>query len=217
MKNIWGIVLAGGSGKRFGGTKQYVKLGEQRLIDHSIALTKVVCDFTCIVIPQGTTWDGDEVDLVVEGGSTHAQSTRNAVVALPKEAEILLITGPSHPLATPSLARAVLKELDTGLDACAPMLPLADAVKVVNKQNRVRSAKETRRLHTTQLPLALRKNVFCAAIQKQPEFLEELEAIEAIGGSIGAIEGDPQNIHIATRDDLTIAQAIHSLRLKKNL
>jgi len=108
MRNFWGIVLAGGRGKRFGGAKQYVKLGGRRLIDHSIALTRAVCDFTCIVIPHGVTWDGDDVDLEVAGCSTHAQSTRDAVVALPREAETLLITGSSHPVATKSIASALL-------------------------------------------------------------------------------------------------------------
>lgn len=210
MHNVWGIILAGGSGKRFGGSKQYAKLDGRRLVDHCVELAVKVCTHSCLVLPQSDIWDGRKVDLVVEGGSTHAESTRNAVLSLPSDTDLVFITGVSHPLIDISLAEEVITTLthNTQVDACAPLLHLADAVKRVDSQRMVRSIQDMHDLHTAQYPLAIRYTMLRKAIEEKSQFREELEAVQAIGGTVLAVEADPANIHITSPRDLLIAEAI---------
>ncbi|MSZ93973.1 MAG: NTP transferase domain-containing protein, partial [Actinobacteria bacterium] len=47
---VWTIVLAAGSGRRFGMTpKQYELLGDDRVIDHSLAVSRAAADHVVVV------------------------------------------------------------------------------------------------------------------------------------------------------------------------
>jgi len=54
--SVWTIVLAGGSGSRFGNgagvPKQYLELGGRSLIAHSIAAARTVSDGVVAVVPD---------------------------------------------------------------------------------------------------------------------------------------------------------------------
>ena len=47
----WSIVCAGGAGHRFGTAKQYVELGERRLIDHAVAHAVEASDGVVVGVP----------------------------------------------------------------------------------------------------------------------------------------------------------------------
>ena len=49
--DVWGIVVAAGSGARFGGAKQYATLGGKRVVDWSLAVARQSCGAVVLVVP----------------------------------------------------------------------------------------------------------------------------------------------------------------------
>ncbi|MDQ2678295.1 MAG: NTP transferase domain-containing protein, partial [Actinomycetota bacterium] len=50
---VWCIVVAGGSGRRFGGAKQWADLAGSRVVDRSVATAAAACDGVVVVVPSG--------------------------------------------------------------------------------------------------------------------------------------------------------------------
>lgn len=203
----WALILAAGSGQRFGRPKQFEVLRGERLVDRVVTLVEPWVDATVLVLPKGHEWDGPSVRVTTEGGASHAESTRRGLLALPSEVDTVLITAPSHPLTSRALIEQVLDAVTPGIDAAAPLLPLNDAVKTVDESG-VRSVHTTSRPAVAQLPFAVRRSVLDAAVAQAPDFVEELDAIERIGGRIAAVPGDPMNLHVTTPADLALAEVL---------
>ena len=49
--SVWAIVVAAGSGSRFGGPKQYEQLGDRRVLDWSLDGARVASDGIVLVVP----------------------------------------------------------------------------------------------------------------------------------------------------------------------
>ena len=84
---MWAIVVAAGSGRRFGGPKQYESLGAGTVLDRSIATAREVVDHVVVVVPPGRALAPVEV----EGGATRSESVRRGLAAVPDDA---VRTGP---------------------------------------------------------------------------------------------------------------------------
>lgn len=205
--HVWAVVLAAGRGERFGRPKQFERVDGIRLVDRAVDVVRPHVDGIVLALPPGTSWDGPAVDVVVEGGSTHAESTRAALAALPTAAGTVLITAPSHPLIDASLIGEVLGEIHRGADAAVPLLPLADAIKVQDAAG-IHSVETSARPSLAQLPFGFRRSVLDEATTRWPDFVEELEVVERMGGTIASVQGRPTNIHVATPADLALATLI---------
>lgn len=209
-QETWAVVLAGGSGHRFGGPKQFQMLGGKRLIDHSLDAARATCDGVVLVVPGGV-WHGDSVDVVTAGGTSHFESACRGVEATPLTADAILIVTVSHPLASVDLFNRVLGALAPELDAVMPAAPLPDALKSVESHQVVHSVDKVA-LVAAQTPSVFRASTLRSALTEAQaagtEAPEELELIERVGGAIGVVEGEPTNLHITTPQDLRMAEAI---------
>jgi 2-C-methyl-D-erythritol 4-phosphate cytidylyltransferase len=137
---VWGLVLAGGGGTRFGGLKQFAQLSGQSLLERVVELTAAQCDGVVVVLPAGHTWPGasgteaagigpGRAVITATGGRTRAESVRSGLAVLPPEAGIVVITDAAHPLASATLYQRVIAAVQHGADGALPGLPLADAIK----------------------------------------------------------------------------------------
>ena len=69
--DVWGIVVAGGAGSRFGGAKQYATLGGKRVLDWSLAAARQACGAVVLVVPADHEHLAEPAaDHVVVGGAT---------------------------------------------------------------------------------------------------------------------------------------------------
>ncbi|NNE74527.1 MAG: NTP transferase domain-containing protein, partial [Acidimicrobiales bacterium] len=198
--NVWGLVLAGGSGTRFGGPKQFQMLGHQRLVDWSVERARATCDAVALVVPEPEAWDGEPVDACVAGGGTHAASTRNGLAAIPDDADIVMIVTVSHPLASEDLFARVRDALIAGwaddVASVAPVVGLPDALKEV-EGDAVTSSVDKTALVAVQAPSAFRARLLREATA-QGSAPEEHELIEAICGRILTVPVEDTNLHITT-------------------
>ena len=96
--SVWTIVVAAGSGTRFGAPKQFLELGGQRVIDRSVATAARHGDGVVVVLPVGVDAGdlpvGTAEVVCVEGGDTRSTSVRNGLGAVPAEAAVVLVQTP---------------------------------------------------------------------------------------------------------------------------
>src|SRR4051794_41319434 len=106
---VWAIVVAAGSGTRFGGAKQYAPLAGRRVLDWSVAAARSVADGVVLVLPAQDVDDGEHepaVDVVVAGGASRSASVRAGLAAVPDDADVVLVHDAARPAASPRLLPA---------------------------------------------------------------------------------------------------------------
>lgn len=200
---ISAIVLAAGSGNRFGGHKQFALVRGRRLVDRVVETVSRVCDEVIVVLPPGVEWDGPPVAAAVTGGFTRSESVRRGLSAVSAAAEIVVTHDPAHPLAKHSLLEAVIEAVRRGADAAVPAVHIAETLKQV-EGDRVVGTTPRNGIMMVQGPAAFRAEVLRAAHASGAEALEDTMLVEAIGGTIVVVPGDVRNIHVTTLEDLDI-------------
>lgn len=204
---IWGIVVAAGSGNRFGVPKQFETVAGARLVDRALDATAAACDEVVVVLPAGVAWDGTTVAATVPGGSTRSASVRAGLDAVAGSAAIVVVHDAARPLAPPSLFDAVIGAVRAGADAAVPGLQIPDTVKRVDG-NRVVDTISRDGLRAVQTPQAFRADALRAAHTAGGDATDDAALVEANGGRVVVVPGDPRNIKITTPADLVVAAAL---------
>jgi 2-C-methyl-D-erythritol 4-phosphate cytidylyltransferase len=205
--STWAIVVAAGSGDRFGEAKQFASVGGERLVDRAVAKAASTCDGVIVVLPPGVEWDGAPVAAAVTGGATRAESVRAGIAALPREIEVVVIHDAARPLATEDLFGAVIDAVMAGADAAVPGVAVADTVKRVDGA-RVVETVPRHDLVAVQTPQAFRADALRRAHAAGGEATDDAALVEAAGGRAEIVPGDPRNLKITHPDDLAVAEAI---------
>ncbi|MEO8696974.1 MAG: 2-C-methyl-D-erythritol 4-phosphate cytidylyltransferase [Acidimicrobiales bacterium] len=200
------MVYAAGAGQRFGGFKQFERIGEARLVDRCLAALAPVCDHLVVVLPAAVVWDGPRVDAAVTGGATNPESVRAGVTAVAADAGVIVLHSPSHPLATPALVRRVVAHLAAGVDGVCAIAPLHDALRRLDDHGNIVEALPKANVVSIQMPLAFRADVLRAALAADTSDSDAQTIVERHGGRIGTIVGEPTNIHVTTRGELAMAR-----------
>lgn len=205
--STWAIVTAGGSGSRFGAPKQYRVLGGVTLLERAVDAVSVHADGVVVALPAGDVVDLPSSVVRVEGGPTRLASVRAALAAVPPSAQVIVIHGPSHPLAGAHLTAAVIAAVRAGADAAIPGLPVLDALKRVS-EGVVAASVDKSGVVLAQTPQAFRAAALRAVHADRPDAAEDSELIERAGGRVVVVPGDPANLHIATPADLALAERL---------
>lgn len=207
---VWGVVLAAGVSRRFGGPKQFATLKGVRLVERAVATATLECDGVVAVLPESPPQIDLGVAATVRGGETRADSVRSGLAAVPEAAQIVVIHDAAHPLASKALFRAVIAAVEGGAAAAVPVLPLTEALKRVEDGTVLQSpTKED--LHIAQTPQAFLARVLRAAHQEAPQAIEDSMLVEALGETVVVVAGDPVNVHVATPRDLEVAARLLDL------
>ena len=119
---VWAVVVAAGSGARFGRPKQFEPLGGRPVLAWAVAAARSVADGVVVVLPPervadvtgGLDAEALEVDAVVAGGPTRSASVRCGLAAVPEAAVVVVVHDAARPLAAAELFRAVVAGLAPG-------------------------------------------------------------------------------------------------------
>lgn len=205
---VWAVVVAAGSGTRFGRPKQFEALAGRRVLDRSIEAARSVAGGVVAVVPAGTApADMPHADAVVVGGATRSASVRAALGALPAGVDFVVVHDAARPLATPSLFARVLAPLAGGAAASIPVLEVSETVKRV-EGGAVVGTLERYGLVTVQTPQAFRAGVLFAAHSGETEATDDAALVEALGLEVAVVPGDPRNLKITVPSDLVVAEAL---------
>ncbi|MEZ5171736.1 MAG: 2-C-methyl-D-erythritol 4-phosphate cytidylyltransferase [Acidimicrobiia bacterium] len=203
---IWAIVVAAGRGDRFGSAKQFLELAGRRVVDRAVdAVT--AADGVVVVLPDGRAWDGPDVAVTVPGGATRSDSVRCGLEAVPADADVIVVHDAARAVARPVLFDRVVAAVRNGADAAVPGVTPADTVKRV-RDGVVAETLDRSDLVLSQTPQAFRAALLRAAHEGEPRATDDAALVEAVGGVVTVVTGDPANIKLTTESDLAVADAL---------
>lgn len=202
MGPVWAVVVAAGSGDRYGAPKQYERLVGRRVLDWSIAAARASAAGVVLVVPAEHATDREEAaDVVVAGGDTRSISVRAGLAAVPDDADVIVIHDAARPAAPRALFSAVIRAVNNGADGAIPGLPVVDTMKRVQDGVVVETI-DRRGLVSVQTPQAFRASVLRAAHASGGEATDDAVLVEEHGGRIVVVPGEPTNIKITSPKDL---------------
>jgi 2-C-methyl-D-erythritol 4-phosphate cytidylyltransferase len=201
---VWVVVVAAGAGSRFGRPKQYESLAGRRVLDWSLDAARSVADGVVLVVPPDRIADREAgADISVAGATTRSGSVRAGLGAVPAGADIIVVHDAARPLAPPRLFEAVIAAVDGGADAALPGVPVTDTIR-----RRDGGVVDRTDLLAVQTPQAFRASSLRRAHTGGPEATDDVSLVEAAGGKVVVVEGDPRNLKITHPDDLVVAAAL---------
>ena len=212
-------MVAGGSGRRFGGRKQFLPLAGHPVASWSVRAARTVADGVVLVVPDDDADDalpapgagGDTAygaTVVVTGGPTRADSVRAGLAVVPADAAVVVVHDAARPLAGPDLFAAVVDAVRAGdVDGAVPVVPVADTLKRV-RGTRVVATVDRDGLVAIQTPQAFAAGALRAAHAGGGDATDDAGLLEAAGLPVGTVPGDPRNLKLTRPEDLALAEAL---------
>jgi len=217
------LLLAAGSGRRFGGDipKQYVEVAGQAVILHTLASLAAELRIAWVqpVIAAGDSHFSGLVNdksypfellTPVEGGSERSISMRRGLDALPVDVDMVAVHDAARPLPSPGLLANVL-DVAERFGAAVPGIAVHDTIKRMDVDGKVLETLPRDVLRAVQTPQVARRDWFEQAMLKEAERLhlhtDDASLLEAAGFEVHISDGDVRNRKITTRNDLIWLQS----------
>jgi 2-C-methyl-D-erythritol 4-phosphate cytidylyltransferase len=215
--SIWAILVAAGRGERLGGErpKAFADLGGRPLLAESLERLDACARIEGIVVAAPPDWEEavillaeelgcEKVSLVVSGGATRTDSVRLALAEVPPEAGLILVHDAARPLVDETVVERVIAALEEGWQGAVPALPLADTVKRVEAETVVETPDRSS-LVAVQTPQGFLAETLRSAYAEATEEASDCASlVEARGGRVTCVEGDPRLRKVTTPEDLAL-------------
>jgi 2-C-methyl-D-erythritol 4-phosphate cytidylyltransferase len=211
--SVWAVIAAAGSGERLGldRPKAFANLRDRPLLAESLERLEGSDWIDSIVVAAPPDWEEPVILLAEElgcgkvaeavtGGATRAASVATAIAVVPEGAAVVLVHDAARPVLPEVVIERVLTALNEGWDGAIPVMPLADTVKRV-ESDRVVETVDREGLAVAQTPQAFVARVLRAALSDD-EATDCSALVEARGGRVKAVPGDPRLIKITEPADL---------------
>lgn len=141
--------------------------------------------------------------ITVPGGLSRSASVRCGLAAVPDDAEVVLVHDAARPMATAALFQRVVDAVADGADAAVPAVPLTDSVRSSSGGAIDRST-----LLAVQTPQGFAVECLRRAHASGGDATDDASLVEATGGTVVTVDGEPDNFKITKRSDLAAAAAI---------
>jgi 2-C-methyl-D-erythritol 4-phosphate cytidylyltransferase len=221
------LIMAAGSGERFGGgePKQFVLLHDRPMLTWTIdrfEANTVVDRITLVVTP------GDEERVaklvegegfkkvcgIVAGGETRQQSVLSGLEALDESSERVLVHDAARPCLSPALLERIFDALGDNA-AVVPALAAVDTLVHVD-DGHLDAILDRVNISSVQTPQAFRTELLLRvhrwADARGLTSNDEGSLVLAMGERVRTIPGERANIKITYEEDIRIAEAILSLQ-----
>lgn len=217
------IIVAGGSGRRMGGSlpKQFMMLGNEPILARSINRIHEALPAAeiVVVLPK------DHIELwkniaarfevaehkIACGGEERFHSVLNGLQALSEEVEYIGIHDAVRPLVSKKLIIKLMLEAEKNA-AVIPVVAPPDSYRKVEGEESHIVDRSTLRI--VQTPQVFQTSILRKAYEQgfSPAFTDDASVVEMAGHKITLVEGERENIKITTPVDLTIAEAIIAMQ-----
>ena len=213
------IIVAGGSGKRMGGTlpKQFSFIGGQPILARTInAFRKALPTSRIVVVLPAEYvefWKNFSARFevakhsVVEGGEERFHSVRNGIEVLSDAVDLIAVQDGVRPFASKEMILRVV-DCATKFGAAIPVVKAVDSYRAVEGE-------ESHIIDRTPLRIVQTPQIFSASILRaaydtafRKEFTDDASVVEFSGEKVTLCEGEYTNIKITTPADLVVAEAI---------
>ena len=201
-KSFAAIIVAAGSGTRFGRSKHDLMLGGKPLWRWSVDAFEDAGASEIIVV-------GD-VPGGVPGGNRRRDSVSAGLDVLTSGPSIVLIHDAARPLVGVGLIAAVVAPIaGTGVEGAIPVIPVTDTIKRV-EGNRIGDTVDRSTLVAVQTPQGFLTRALLDAHRTLPtvDVTDDATLVERNGGIVVIVDGDRANIKITFPGDVAMAEAI---------
>lgn len=214
------VIPAGGAGRRMGGVrKPFADLAGRPVLDRCLDAFLARRDVHWIVVavppevhaaPPAWLCRDRRVDTVV-GGNERGDSVRNALQAVPDDADIVLVHDAARPLITPAVIARCIEAAAAGFSVVASV-PVVDTIQQVDDGGTIIATPDRSRLRAAQTPQAFPAAVLRAAYARAAgegiAATDDAGLVARFGGVVGTVEGAARNIKITTHLDMAVAEAL---------
>ena len=229
------IILAGGTGERFGkeGGKQLVEIGGKPILSGSVDAFDAVGDMGLIVIVCPAERQGEYLSKAVDpfsfatpivvaaAGSTRQESAFSGLELVPEEFEYVVMHDGARPLISADLIAHTIATLKGNIDADGAVVahPAIDTLKVV--ENGVIVGTPDRSVFwNAQTPQVFRAGIYrrahASALSDGFVGTDDSSLIERLGGRVLVVEGKRDNIKLTVPEDyLMLVAAVRERYLKQ--
>ena len=218
--STWAVLVAAGRGERLGGDrpKAFAPLGGRPLLAESLERLEGSdwIDAIVVVAPDG--WEEPsilvaeelgcgKVVATVTGGPSRAESVRLGVAEAPEDAVALVVHDAARPLVTEDVLDRVLGALGQGWDGAVPGLPVSDTIKRV-EGDAVAETLPRDQLVAVQTPQAFAASALRPALDGDVSGASDCASlVEARGGRVTVVPGDPRLLKVTTPEDLALVES----------
>jgi 2-C-methyl-D-erythritol 4-phosphate cytidylyltransferase/2-C-methyl-D-erythritol 2,4-cyclodiphosphate synthase len=210
------ILVAAGRGLRAGagGPKQYRSIGGKTVIYRAmepfsrhpdVAAVQPVLHADDMTMFNAAV-SGLPHEPPANGGATRQDSVRAGLEALAgQRPDVVLIHDAARPFVSAGLiARAIDAAARSG--AAIPVIPVADTIKLTDRDGNVEATPERARLRIAQTPQAFRFDLILeahrrAAREGRNDFTDDAALAEWAGLTVATFEGDVANMKLTTPED----------------
>jgi 2-C-methyl-D-erythritol 4-phosphate cytidylyltransferase len=220
------VLAAAGRGERLGGSaagpspdrpKAFAQLRGRPLLAESLERLESSEWIDAIVVVAPPDWEEPVILLAEElgcgkvvaavaGGDSRAESVRIGVGEVDDDAAAILVHDAARPLVPGEVIERLLAALNEGWDGAIPGLPLADTVKRVREGSVVETLPRDE-LAAVQTPQAFVATVLREAVADDAEATDCASLVEARGGRVLVVEGDPRLLKVTTPTDLALIES----------
>ncbi|MBO6169469.1 MAG: 2-C-methyl-D-erythritol 4-phosphate cytidylyltransferase [Bacteroidales bacterium] len=220
-REVYAVIVAGGSGTRMGGDvpKQFLPLGDVPILQRTaegfldawpeahiiivlperhIDMWRSLCIQHAVAFPQ----------TIVRGGMTRFHSVKNALEKVPDGAIVSIHDG-VRPLASAGMIRGMIDKMlsPLGPDCLIPAVPVTDTLRSIAPDV---PAPDRSSLVAVQTPQMFKSEVLKKAYGQpyDTSFTDDASVAERAGFKVEIAPGEKYNIKITTPDDLRLAHLL---------
>jgi 2-C-methyl-D-erythritol 4-phosphate cytidylyltransferase len=216
--SVWAVIVAAGRGERLGldRPKAFAKLNDRPLLAESLERLEASDWIDAIVVAAPPDWEEPVILLAEElgcgkvvaavpGGDTRSASVRAALAEVPDDAAVVLVHDAARPVLAEDVIERLLTTLNEGWDGVVPGLPIADTVKRVDGDQVVETV-DRESLVISQTPQAFVWPALREAAAGDEDATDCAAMVEARGGRIKVVAGDPRLVKITDAADLELVE-----------
>jgi 2-C-methyl-D-erythritol 4-phosphate cytidylyltransferase len=214
--SVWAVIVAAGRGERLGldRPKAFANLRDRPLLAESLERLEASDWIDSIVVAAPPDWEEPVILLAEElgcgkvvesvtGGATRAASVRAALAEVSEDAAVVLVHDAARPIVPEEVIERLLTALNEGWDGAIPVLPLPDTVKRIEGVQVVETV-DREGLAMVQTPQAFVATALREAVASGGEASDCSALVEARGGRIKAVPGDPRLVKVTEPADLEL-------------
>lgn len=230
MRKVYAVILASGTGERFGYhiPKQFIKVAGKTIVEHTIEAfekNQHIDEIIIIVNPLYKSFM-DEIILknsykkvckVLNGGDTRRESSSIGISAIGEQNAKVLV----HDAVRPFISDRIIDDCIAALDkyqAVDVAIPSADTIIKINNDSIITNIPQRKYMMRGQTPQAfhvelLRKAHSLAESDRQNEFTDDCGLILQYALSeVYVVQGEERNIKITYPEDIFMADKLFQLK-----
>jgi 2-C-methyl-D-erythritol 4-phosphate cytidylyltransferase len=219
--SVWAVLAAAGRGERLDvdRPKAFAALRGRPLLAESLERLEASGWIESIVVVAPPGWEEPVILLAEElgcgkvvasvaGGETRGESVRAGVGEVGEDAAVILVHDAARPLVSDEVIERVVTPLSQGWDGAVPGLPVVDTVKRVAADGAVTETLARGELTAVQTPQAFVASVLREALGGDAAAAPDCASlVEARGGRVLVVDGDPRLLKVTTAEDLELVES----------